>query len=109
MPVVKENRIVFGLEDLQRVIIRCLHCRGEVSMRDRRIGPDLRSKAVSADSCPHCGSSWKPDHQDQREDHEAVGKLLDALDHFTSVRFKERLIKREVKRDFKLELSGDIH
>ena len=107
--VMKKARIVFGLEDIQRVVIRCLRCRGELSVVNRHIGPDGRTNVINAETCPHCGHSWKAENQSVREEKEAETKLLDALDHFTSEKFIDRVSKGEVKRDFKLELPGDIY
>ena len=58
--IVKETRTIFELDDIQRIIIRCLHCRGELSVKNRRIGPDLRTKVIRAEACPHCGHhGWR--------------------------------------------------
>ena len=104
--VVKETRIIFRLEDIKKIIIRCHDCKGEVSWT---IGPDSkgRSRTAAAEQCPHGPHSWKPDNNSQREDLEAEGKLLDAIEHFTSARFQDRLAGNEVAREFLLELSGD--
>ena len=108
--IVKETRIVFSLEDVQRVIIRCIHCGGEVSSMGVRVSLNTTTgltKALDAESCPTCTRSWKADTTTASEIRQAEQQLLNALDRLTSSRFKEAVNRNEVHRAFFLEISGD--
>ncbi len=115
MPIVMEKRIIRDLSEINAVIIRCQHCGAEIPVRDFVVGVATRSRALHANSSPHCGDPWKPDNQASHKDFEAAQKLIEALEHFTNAEFKERLSRdvgkrpseKEVKRIFRLELPVD--
>ena len=103
----KETRIIFGLEDIQGVIIRCVHCGGELSANWRS---DISAtKAPQAIQCPHCHISWKEseDTTSINADRERVTALLYALEHFASKHYRERLSKKEAKWEVLFGLPGD--
>lgn len=55
--MVKETRIVFGLEDLQEVLVRCVNCEGSVSQRPNDPNP-------VPEECPLCKVSWRGQGRD---------------------------------------------
>ena len=52
--MVKETRIVFGLEDISRIRVQCGKCDNEVALKPN--GQELPPSLPM--SCPHCGTFW---------------------------------------------------
>ena len=111
MAVVKENRIVFGLEDIQRIIIRCSNCCGELASAS--IPSPLN--ALTSDTCPLCGITWKPsEHKGEKDDHSNREKdalnilnFAEQLRYFTSAKYRERLKKGDACWELLFGLPGD--
>ena len=107
MAVVMEKRIVFSLEDLRSLVIKCVQCDGEVSPAWRR--DTAVSRALELERCPHCHNSWKSseDNTSLSEDRKEAIALIQAIAHFTSGRYLGRVPKKEVKWKFLFVLPGD--
>ena len=107
MAVVMEKRIIFGLEDLRALVIRCVNCGGELSAIWR---PDKTStKAFEVDQCPHCHNSWKSseDTTSLGEDRQHAQALLQAIDYFRKTHYRNRLAKREAKWEIQFTVLED--
>lgn len=107
MAVVMEKRIVFTLNEVRSIIIRCVNCDGELTvvLRPER----TPSRAFESVQCPHCVTTWKDteDTKSVQEDREEAQALLRAIRHFTESRYRDRLTKREAKWEFLIELPEE--
>ena len=101
MSVEMEKRIVFELDDILKVSIRCNQCQKEVSY-------PLGSSLPSMDNCPICGKAWVESHGSAyQEDKRRTVDLINALEHFRSLDYQARLTENRARWRIKLELPGD--
>ena len=70
--MVKETRIVFGIEDLVTVRFQCHKCKGEVAQ-------DIRAPESMPNQCPLCGHSWQTNEGLPTRSHRLLALLREAL------------------------------
>ena len=89
--MVKENRIVFGLEDLKTIGIRCVQCKGEVRLK-------LTMPSQFDRQCPLCKTFWAINELDTT--------VLDALDQLMAACYRQANNGKPTFRPV-LEIDGD--
>ena len=70
--MVKETRIVFGIEDLVTVRFQCGKCKGEVSQ-------SISAHASMPNRCPLCGHPWQTPEGLPTTTHRLLELLREAL------------------------------
>ena len=80
--MVKETRIIFGLDDVTKVRIICCDCKGEL------VRPLSHSSNMLPQECPNCLAEWWDDHCMPRVIDATVG-MMKALARLQSVLGKD--------------------
>ena len=70
--MVKETRIVFGIEDLLTVRFQCHKCKGEVAQ-------DISAPESMPNQCPLCGHPWQTNEGLPTRTHRLLTLLREAL------------------------------
>ena len=59
--MVKETRIIFGLDDLHTVRVRCMRCKGALTQK-------INAAEILPDTCPLCHSDWRGQAAEHQRD-----------------------------------------
>ena len=86
--MVKETRIIFEIQDVQGVRVRCSHCKAAIVLH-------LADSHAIPDACPSCLKDWRQ----TRDNRYAASRLLSAM--------RDVLREQDAPMKVLLELDGE--